>query len=219
MYNIASATETAHGTMDLSSHRQQIARELNALERAVEHLVEALAHRPVWIDMETAATASIAIQGVCGAYSAIDYGMEDTTGSSVTCLGVSGASPEILRRAEAVNAAKIALKQVCVPLQGIRIRVPVKGKAQATKAIPAIRVILRNIQCSDLNLLAAYRNIPILDSTPASITYTRANTRAVYRKTIDDLHEMLANLDGPTAAADRARLMTLGRRETHLALV
>jgi hypothetical protein len=30
---------------------------------------------------------------------------------------------------------------------------------------------------------------------------------------------MLSSLDGPTPAADRARLMTLTRREAHLALV
>jgi hypothetical protein len=34
------------------------------------------------------------------------------------------------------------------------------------KAIPVIRVILRNIQRSDLNLLAAYRKIPILGAPP-----------------------------------------------------
>ena len=36
-----------------------------------------------------------------------------------------------------------------------------------TKAIPVIKVILRNIQRSDLNLLAAYRKIPILSAPPA----------------------------------------------------
>jgi hypothetical protein len=111
------------------------------------------------------------------------------------------------------------LKAICAPLQRIRIRVPVKGEAQPTKAIPAIRVILRSIQRSDLNLLAAYRKIPILGAPPASVTYTRANTRAVYRKSIDEISEMLANLEGATAISDRALLLTLKARETHLALV
>lgn len=35
-------------------------------------------------------------------------------------------------------------------------------------------MILRNIQRSDLNLLAAYRKIPILGAAPTTITYTRA---------------------------------------------
>jgi hypothetical protein len=72
-----------------------------------------------------------------------------------------------------------------------------------TKAISVIRVILRNIQ-RDLNLLAAYRKIPILGAPPVSITYTRARTRAVYRNSIDELYEMLNTMEGP-AAADRAR--------------
>jgi hypothetical protein len=70
-----------------------------------------------------------------------------------------------------------------------------------------------------LNLLAAYRKIPLLGAPPATVTYTRANTRAVYRKTIEDIDQLLINLEGPTALADRGRLETLDRRETHLALV
>jgi hypothetical protein len=158
------------------------------------------------------------VQRACAAYSSIDYAMEDAVGTSIVCLGVIGATSDIVRRAEAVNAAKMQFKETCAPLQRIRIRVPVKGGTQPTKAIPAIRVLLRNIQRSDLNLLAAYRKIPLLSTPPASVTYTRANTRAVYRKPLDDIYDMLANLEGPTAAADRARLMTLKPRETHLAL-
>jgi hypothetical protein len=62
---------------------------------------------------------------------------------------------EFVRRAEAVNAAKLKFRALCTPLQGIRIRIPVKDEPLPTKKIPAIRVILRNIQRSDLNLLAA----------------------------------------------------------------
>jgi hypothetical protein len=142
--------------------------------------------------------------------------MEDEVGESVVCLGVIGVQSEVLKRAQAVNAAKIALKGMFVPLQRVRTRVPVKGST--TKAIPALRVILRNIQRSDLNVNAAYRKIPILGAPPATVTYTRANTRSVYRKTIDEIADMLSNIQSSTAAADRERLMTLDRRHTHLAL-
>jgi hypothetical protein len=50
---------------------------------------------------------------------------------------------------------------------------------------------LRNIQHSDVKLLAAYHKIPILRSPPATVTCTRANIRAVYRKTIDEIANML----------------------------
>jgi hypothetical protein len=46
-----------------------------------------------------------------------------------------------------------------------------------------------------------------------------ANTRSVYRKTIDEIADMLSNIASPAAIADRERLNTLERRETHLALV
>jgi hypothetical protein len=204
---------------ELARHRQHVAHALGALEKATTHLVDALAHRSVWIAVEDASSDGIAVQAACAAYSAIDYGMEDDVGSSVVCLGVIGAAPEVLLRAEAVNAAKTALKGVCAPLQHLRMRVPVKDDAHPTKAIPVIRVILRNIQRSDLNLLAAYRKIPILAAPPSTVTYTRANTRSVYRKSIAAIREMLAGLEGPTAADDRARLSTLTRTESHLALV
>src|ERR1700722_5829561 len=205
--------------MDLSAHRQHVARALTALEVAITRLTDALAHTAVTIEVEPTTDPRSPIRRVCEAYSAIDYRMDDEVGTSVVCLGVLGVSTDLLRRAEALNAAKLQFKAICTPLQGIRIRIPVKGAASPTKAIPALRVILRNIQRSDVNLLAAYRKIPILDAPPASITYTRANTRSVYRKSVDELYGLLSNAEGPTAAADRARLETLDHRETHLALV
>ncbi len=124
-----------------------------------------------------------------------------------------------LKKSQPVNAAKLSFKAICTPLQGIRIRIPVKGESSPTKAIPAVRVILRNIQRSDLNLLADYRKIPILDAPPATVTYTRANTRAVYRKSVDEIADLLQNFNSPAAIADRERLATLDGRVTHLALV
>jgi hypothetical protein len=205
--------------MDLTPHRQQVARALTALEASIARLTDALAHSAISIKVEPTTDPHSPIRRVCEAYSAIDYRMDDEIGTSVVCLGVLGVNTDILRRAEAVNAAKLQFKAICTPLQGIRIRIPVKDAASPTKAIPALRVILRNIQRSGVNLLAAYRKIPILDAQPASVTYTRANTRAVYRKSIDEIDALLLNLPGPAAIADRARLETLDAQETHLALV
>jgi hypothetical protein len=205
--------------MDLSPQRQQVAHALRTLDVAMQRLVDALSHRPVWVSLEAATTDSAAIRQACEAYSAINYAVEDTVGNSVVCLGVIGAPPDVLRRARAVNAAKAVLKDICAPLRGLRIRIPVKGAEGPTKAVAALRVILRSIQRSDLNLLAAYRKIPILSAPPATVTYTRAHTRAVYRKSVHELMQLLTNLDVPGAAADRERLEALNRRETHLALV
>lgn len=145
--------------------------------------------------------------------------MEDDVNESPVCLGVIGVNADTIKKAHAVNTAKAKFKEICTPLQGIRVRIPVKGGPSPTKAIPAIRVILRNIQRSDLNLLAAYRKIPILEAQPKSVTYTRANTRAVYKKTVEEIAAMLENLHSPAALGDRETLAALDRRITHLALV
>jgi hypothetical protein len=204
--------------MDLTPQREEIAHKLRALEAAIQRLVDALSQGNFPTQIQDATTTS-AVRKICAAYSTIDYGMRDQINESLVCLGIIGVNTDTIKRAAAVNAAKLKLKDACTPLQGIRVRIPVKGEEGPTKAIPAIRVILRNIQRSDLNLLSAYRKIPILDAPPATVTYTQANTRAVYRKTVEEIAEMLNNVNTPTAITDRERLATLDRRVTHLALV
>jgi hypothetical protein len=203
--------------MDITPHIPEIAKALTTLETALERLVEALSHRPVIATVDGTTTDRSAVRRACEAYSAINYEMDDEIGDSVVCLGVIGAQTDVVKRARAVNVAKAELKALFAPLQRVRIRVPVKGST--TKAIPALRVILRHIQRSDLNINAAYRKIPILGSQPATVTYTRANTRSVYRKTVEQIADMLANISSPAAIADRERLSNLDRRTTHLALV
>lgn len=204
--------------MDLSLHRNEVARALSDLDARLDQLVAALAHDPVSIQIETGDDAVSPIRRACEAYSAINYRMDEAVGESVICVGVIGVGPDVLPLAQSVNIAKAELKRICAPLQGIRVRIPVKGGGSPTAAIPAIRVILRNIQRSDVNLLAAYRKIPMLTTPPASIAFTRANTRSVYRKTVEEIDTLLMNLDGPTALADRRRLATLDRRDPYLAL-
>jgi hypothetical protein len=203
--------------MDISASVPAVAKALLVLEAATARLVAALSHRPVLLTIDGSSTERSAIRRACEAYCAIDYEMTDEIGDSVVCLGLIGVQSEVLKRAESVNEAKMALKTLFSPLQRVRVRVPVKGSS-TTKAIPALRFILRHIQRSDLNVNAAYRKIPILHAPPATVTYTRAHTRSVYRKSIEDIAEMLSNIHSPTAAADRERLNTLDRRHTHLAL-
>jgi hypothetical protein len=203
--------------LDLTSQRLQVAASLQDLERRIAALTDALAHAQLLITLEGNATS--ATRRACEAYAAIDYSMQDEANTSLVCLGVIGTSAEILRKAHAVNKAKEQFKALCAPLHRIQVRIPVKGEKTPTKAMSAMRVILRNIQRSDLNLLAAYRKIPILDAPPATVTYTRANTRSVYRKSVDEIADLLQNLNSHAAIADRERFAGLDRRVTHLALV
>jgi hypothetical protein len=203
--------------VDLHAHRSQVAQTLEALEASLARLVSVLAHSRANVSLEDAAEPS-PVRRVCEAYSAINYQMEDEVGESVICPGVVAADLGAMRCAAEVNALKERFKKICAPLRRVQMRIPVKGEVP-TRKLSAIRVILRNIQRSDLNLLAAYRKIPLLGVPPASITYTRAYTRSVYRKSVDELFTLLSTSDGPKASADRARLESLSPRETHLAFV
>jgi len=196
--------------------RLRVAGAVRALERALGELTTALSHGETWICGQ-ATTERANRQAICDAYATIDLGMEDSPNQSVVVLGAAAVDRTVLKQAEEINQLKAELKTLCAPLQRIRRRVP--RKEGGTEAIPVVRAILRSIQRSELNLLAAYRRIPILGAQPVSIAYTRARTRAVYRKTVAQIGDLLQQSDAPAAIRDRARLAELRGSEAHLALV
>lgn len=196
--------------------RLRVAGALRALERALADLTAALTHDDLWVWGQAGGDRANR-QALCDAYATIDLGVSDAPNQSVVVLGAAAVDRPILKLAEHINALKAELRAVCAPLQRIRRRVP--RKEGGTEAIPVVRAILRSIQRSDLNLLAAYRKIPILGAQPASIAYTRARTRAVYRKSVAQIGDLLQASDAPAALRDRARLAELRAQETHLALV
>jgi hypothetical protein len=205
--------------VDIASQKPVVAQALSELDHALERWVDALAHRPTWVCGEGAESDRAAIRRCCEAYASIRYEMDQDATDAPVCLGVIGVSSELFDLAERVNAAKAKFKAIAAPLQRVRTRIPVKGDDGPTKAVPVLRVILRSLQRSDLNVHAAYRKIPILAASPRLIAYTNARTRAVYRKSVEEISTMLMNYEGPDAARDRARLASLSPRETHLALV
>ncbi len=198
-----------------------IAEALNDLEKALGLFVRALSHEAGPVSAQAAGSEREARRLVCDAYAAISYAPEDQANESPVCLGVIGGSAAVIGRAEAVNAAKDELRERCKKIQNVRISVPVKdGKGgQVVKMLPLVRVILRELQHSDLNLLAAYRKIPILTGRIARVGYVRARTRSVYRKTRAEIAALLDGLDRTGIEEDRSRLQRLPERETHLALV
>jgi hypothetical protein len=204
--------------MNFDAHQPAIAQALTALDTALTRLGDALAHRDLWLSVQQHSQERAARRAAITAYQAIEYAMEDEANASPVCLGVLGVPADIVKRALAVNAAKTALQAAIAPIRHQRTRVPVKGE-EGTQAIPVVRVILRRLQRSDVNLLAAYRKIPVLPAVPRTITYTRAHTRAVYRKSVADIETMLLTLTSPTVSQDRARLAALSPRESELAYV
>jgi len=202
-------------------HTLAIAGSLRELERRLDLLVQAVSHESAPVSVEGARTEREARRLVCEAYATIDYAQDDAVNESPVCLGVLGGSAAVIDRAEAVNAARDALRECCKAISHLRVRVPVKdGKGgRVVKSLPLVRVILRELQRSDLSLLAAYRQIPILTGRVKRVAYTRARTRAVYRKDRVALIKMLQAQDRPGTDDDLARLKRLPASETHLALV
>ena len=229
MYKISSTDfRNGGGTPDdgpnAPSHEAEklaIAMALKDLERALALFVRALSHESAPVSAEAAGTEREARRLVCEAYAAISYAPDDQVNESPVCLGLIGGSAAVIGRAEAVNAAKDELREHCKKIQNVRVSVPVKdGKGgQVVKMLPLVRVILRELQQSDLNLLAAYRKVPILSGRVARVAYIRARTRSVYRKSRAEIGALLDGLDRPGTAEDRTRLQRLTERETHLALV
>lgn len=205
-------------------HRPQkaaVAAALREFEQALEQFVRALAHEQAPVSAEGCSTEAEARRRICEAYATIDYAQEDAVNETRSCLGLVAGTAPVIDRAEAVNEAKLRLRAVCVSLKNLRVRMPVKDGqgGQVVKSLPLVRVILRELQRSDLNLLAAYRKIPILTGRVSRVVYTRAHTRAVYRKTRTEIETMLAASNRLTAANDLARLRHLPATVTRLALV
>ena len=191
--------------------RSRVAARLRALERALLELTQALAHGNVFV-AGTAGHRERDLRAVCDAYSAIDLAMTDVPNQSVVTLGVVGVDRPTYRLAEQINTLKAELRAECAPLQRIRRRVV--RREGGTEAVPVVRAILRSIQRSDLNLLAAYRKLPILGATPVSISYTRARTRAVYRKTVEQIGDLLQQNHAPAAIRDGEDVLMIDNHMT-----
>ena len=203
------------------AHKLAVAAALRNLEHSLDLFVAALSHQAGFVSAEGARSDAEARRRICEAFAAIDYAQTDERNQSHICLGVVGGVAAVIDRAAAVNEAKARLREVCAPLQNARMRIPVKdGRGgRVVKSLPLVRVILRELQRSDLNVLAAYRKIPILTGRIERVAYTRACTRAVYRKTRAEILALLEASARPLAADDRQRVQRLPARETHLALV
>ena len=119
-------------------HTLAIAAALRELERRLDLLVQALSHESAPVSVEAARTEREARRLVCEAYATIDYAPDDQANESPVCLGVIGGSAAVIDRAEAVNAAKVELRERCKAISHLRVRVPVKdGKGRTRGEVPA----------------------------------------------------------------------------------
>ena len=145
----------------------------------------------------------------------IDYAMEDRVNQSIKCSGAMGVPRRLISDALIINRAKSEFKDALKSVAGKRVRVAVKDRhGKSVVEMKALsNVILRRIQSSSINVLAAYREIPLLEETPSSIRIMLTQTRSVPRKTAAELLGLLADRDDTLAAADRERLEALDPNE------
>ncbi len=207
------------GRPDLAAATAAIAGALRELERELYLFVQALAHSDTLVSLDPRFATAHPVETVCDAFTAIGYAVADRLHSSVSCVGIVCANQATVTQAQQLNAAKAVLQRTCAPLQRhrMRIRVHDANGEEVVRMTSLVRVVLRNIGHAHLNLLAAYRKVPILGAQPARIAYTRTLTRRVRRQTRDALLERLRFSEKPGAAEDRARLRAIP--DAHLALV
>ena len=203
------------------AEKRAVAEALRRLERSLAALVDALSHAEAEVNVGGGRNQATALGRVCDAYLAIDNSDDAESGAGPAVLGVIGAPAHVIDRAKAVNEAKAALKKCCGPLQERRISAVVKDSAgrDLVKPMSVIRLILRDVGRPRLNLLTAYRKIPILEKRPKKVGYVKAKTRAVYKRTREQLLALLEESSRPGAEEDRARLRKLPRGEAALVWV
>lgn len=187
--------------------REDVGAALRALERVLSELAQTIAHRSDPVALRDASTDADARRRLVESYVQIDYGVEDDVRATSVCLGVMGTTRDVIALAERVNEAKARLRAVCSAMHGVKIRLPTSADAIApTELVPLTRAILRSIQRSDLNLVAAYRRIPVLDVRPTAVAFTQAYTRKVQRRERTELVDLLRQSGRPGADRDLARL-------------
>ena len=152
------------------------------------------------------------------ALSGYRYEVDDVENTAPVFLGVVGGNSSMMQKAHIVNFEKIALKALCGLIKGKRMRVQVKdgqgGYKLENKNL--VRVILAHIQESDINLLAAWRTIPILKAQPKLIAFSATQSRAVYKKEKEEIKQMLDDSRDVRARDDLGIIRSM--KDSHFAL-
>jgi hypothetical protein len=204
-----------HTDIDLEGATRSVTVALREFERELATFIQDLAHSDALVSLDARFTSSRPVEAVCSAFATIDYGIADDAHSTVTCVGVVCSNQSTVAQAVRLNEAKARLQMACAPLQMHRMRVRVHDAEgnESVRMTTLVRVILRNIGRSHLNLLAAYRRVPILGARPTRIAFTRTLTRRVRRVPREVLLKRLEFSDKPAAAEDRARLRAATDRQ------
>lgn len=170
---------------------------------------------PVVIGFEKTITGRRGRKLAADAYAKLTYDDDDKTNKSIKCYGIVGAPMRLIKLAQQVNQAKDEFKDAIAPISNRRMHVgttDVDGKPKKlTRELSTL--VLRQIQRSDVNLLAAYRHIPVVTEAVDEFRFMYVQTRSIARKTVQQLIDKLDVDPGATALEDLQRLRGLERDE------
>ena len=210
-------------------HLPLLAQHLHALEHALHALrneLETLALRPgpfgpaqtyhqrpdhAWQVRHGPGT----VAAIAGALQRLTYDHDDQPNQSHRLPGALGVPHPLLDQVHTVNALKARLKAVCVPLHRYRFPAPVRYPDGTERIVKRqlTTLILARLDRSDVNLLAAYRQIPVIPTIVRSLTHTHYFAQSVPRATVRSLIEQLEIQPSPLALQDLSRLRLLDPRE------
>lgn len=159
------------------------------------------------------------------AFTDFSYGHGDKKNQSRKCFGVLGTPKYVIDEALQLNHAKDALKESVQPIANYRIQIR-RGEVH-DPALPRHREVstglLRQVGKADLNLLAVYRHIPIINEPVHAIRFLITNTRSVPRVSVREVREkaknrpdLLDRIDAVPGLADDEPLLAPKKRYSRM---
>jgi hypothetical protein len=145
----------------------------------------------------------------------LEYIEDEPKNRSVRCYGAIGVSMRLIQQIQGVNRAKDAFRDALKPLSGKTMRVSVRHADGSSERVmrELITVMMRRLELARVNVLAAYRHIPVFDEQVRTLRFNHVTSKSVEKKTAEQLIDMLANSHESTAGEDIARLRQIPEDE------
>jgi len=145
----------------------------------------------------------------------LEYIEDEPKNRSVRCYGAIGVSMRLIQQIQGVNRAKDAFRDALKPLSGKSMRVPVRHPDGSSERVmrELITVMMRRLELARVNVLAAYRHIPVFDEQVRTLRFNHVTSKSVEKKTAGQLIDMLANSHEATAGEDIALLRQIPEDE------
>ena len=146
-------------------------------------------------------SANASRQKAASAFCTLTYDTHSTRNQSPKCFGVVGAPAYVIEEARRLNHAKDDLKAAIAPISNLRVQMPVAERSAGapSKFREVSTMLLRESGRSSINLLAAYRHVPIVAEPVHAIRFLLTHTRSVPRVSVADVRARAAESPGVLA--------------------